>query len=119
MKGDSERIGTFNVGAEKYFQKFVSSASSSMLNSLPYMHILCNHIGEFMTIHYHLFGWGYGVYCCHAGEHLNKVIKTVESTGTNYDSKRFYTIAHFLKNKSCPLHPSHPHIEFEESETEE
>ena len=77
MKGDSERIGTFNVGAEKYFQKFVSSASSSMLNSLPYMHILCNHIGEFMTLHYHLFGWGYGVYCCHAGEHLNKVIKTL------------------------------------------
>jgi len=102
-----------------------------------------------MKIHYDLFGWGYGVYCCHAEEHLNKVIKTVESTGTNFDSKRFYAIAHFLrskqfvftncilsnekrfkctackqeghnrKNKSCPMHPSHPQIEFEESDSED
>ena len=39
-----------------------------------------------------LFGWGYGLYCCNAGEHLNKVIKVCESSETNYDNNRFETI---------------------------
>jgi len=101
-----------------------------------------------MVLHMELFGWIYGVYCCHAGEHLNKLIKTYEITETNLDMARFQTITHLFrakqliftdsitpkkvtvtcsacgvighnkKNKSCILHPSHPVIEFEESDND-
>jgi hypothetical protein len=96
-----------------------------------------------------LFNWGYGYLSTNAGEHLNKRIKQYEISQTNLDSKRFYTIIHLIrtkqfefttcilpsaktvtcsachqvghnkKNKSCPLHPSHPVIEFEDSDNEE
>ena len=95
-----------------------------------------------------LFGWGYGVFSCTAGEHLNKIIKTTEMTGTNFDANRMKEIirlmrmkqfvftdsvlkkkkevvcsacgqtGHNRKNKSCPLHESHPPIVFEDSEPE-
>ena len=83
VTGDVDRIQTFSDRAEKYFKKFLSSAPNCMLKSLPYLHLLRNHIGNIMVEHYKLFGWGYGVYCYNAGEHLNKVIRTVELTGTN------------------------------------
>lgn len=96
-----------------------------------------------------MFGIGYGVFCCHAGEHLNKLIKTSELRDTNLDENRFVKVTHLMrakqliftdiilkkkssvkcgacgvvghnrKNKSCPLHPSHPLIEFGVSDTEE
>lgn len=150
VHGDAERIESFDGRAEKYFQKFISSASSSALSSLPYLHLLRQHTGELMKVHFDLFGWGYGMYCCNAGEHLNKVIKSSESSGTNYDKSRFFSVVRLLrskqfeftgcilpsdksqitcsacnqqghnrKNKSCPMHPSHPVILFEESENED
>ena len=116
---------------------------------MPYLHYLRYHVGNIMVQHFDLFGWGYGVYCCNAGEHLNKLIKTSELNDTNLDTKRFYTIVHLMrlkqffyidtitkkktititcsachqqghnkKNKSCPMHPSHPPIEFDESDDE-
>ena len=66
----------------------MSSASSSSLTRLPYLHYLRNHIGDLMALHMEMFGWGYGVFCCHAGEHLNKQIKTCEVTETNLDKKK-------------------------------
>jgi len=63
--------------------KFISNASSSALDKLPYLHYLRYHVGNLMRFHADYFGFGYGVFCCHAGEHLNKVIKTSEITDTN------------------------------------
>ena len=143
---DEDRIDTFNHRAERYFKRFIICASSSSLNKLPYLHYLRHHTGDLMKFHSTIFGWGYGVFCCHAGEHLNKLIKTSELTDTNLDNKRFYTITHLMrvkqfvftdmiipkkvtvtcsscgekghnkKNKSCRMHPSHPSIEFDESD---
>jgi len=145
---NEDRINSFTKRAENYFQKFLVGASSSSLNRLPYMHYLRNHTGDLMVQHMQIFGWGYGVYCCHAGEHLNKIIKTFEITEANLDMSRFRTIVHLFrskqliftdsitpkqvtvtcsacgevghnkKNKSCRLHTSHPIIEFEESDDE-
>ena len=102
-----------------------------------------------MKLHLNLFGWGYGIFCCNAGEHLNKRIKTFELSATNMDNNRFFTIVrlirmkqlvftksilkskvmvkcsacnqdgHNRKNKSCPMHPSHPPLEFDDSDIEE
>ena len=102
-----------------------------------------------MVLHGKLFGWGYGFFSCNAGEHLNKIIKTSEMHNTNFSQQRFRDITRLLrtkqfyfpeslipstktvtcsacnqtghnrKNKSCPLHPSHPDIEFDESDTED
>ena len=116
---------------------------------MPYLHYLRQHIGKLMALHFRLFGWGYGYFSTNAGEHLNKRIKFYELSETNLDINRFYTVIHLIrtkqfefpecimpskkeitcsacnqsghnrKNKSCPLHPSHPIIDFEESDTEE
>ena len=69
------------------------------LSKLPYLHYLRNHIGDLMVLYMELFGWGYGVFCCHAGEHLNKIIKTFEMTETNLDTRRFHTIVHLMRVK--------------------
>ena len=96
-----------------------------------------------------LFGWGYGYFSTNGGEHLNKRIKHYELSETNLSQYRFKTIIHLIrtkqfyftesimpsektitcsacnqqghnrKNKSCPMHPSHPSIEFEDSDIEE
>ncbi|XP_066930041.1 uncharacterized protein [Clytia hemisphaerica] len=59
--GDVERIKSFTARAERYFKKFTSNASNSMLQRLPYLHLLRMHIGKIMVKHYELFGWCYGV----------------------------------------------------------
>ena len=101
-----------------------------------------------MELHSRLFGVGYGAFCCHAREHLNKLIKTSELSDTNLDNQRFHTVTHLMRikqfiftdmimpkqstivcsacghighnkrNKSCLLHESHPIVEFDESDVE-
>ena len=110
------------------------------------MHYLRNHVGDCMKFGYEMFGWGYGVYNCNAGEHLNKIIKTMELCGTNLDAGHFkkiirnlrikqfiypksiiprevtvtcsrcHQVGHNKKNKCCPLHDIHPDIDFSDSE---
>ena len=115
---------------------------------MPYLHYLRSHTGDLMVLYAHLFNWGYGYFSCNAGEHLNKRIKSSEMNDTNIGRDRFKTVirlfrlkqlefpksikvtksevkcsacnqpGHNKKNKSCPLHPSHPPIEFDESDEE-
>lgn len=86
------------------------------------------------------------MFSCNAGEHLNKRIKFSEINETNMDKNRFFTVTHMTrlkqfnftdcimpvtkiitctacqqtghnkKNKSCPMHPSHPPIQFNDSD---
>ncbi|XP_066932109.1 uncharacterized protein [Clytia hemisphaerica] len=145
---DKERISSFGKRAEEFFRLFVHNAPTDSVNGMPYLHYLRHHLADEMELFSRLFGWGYGIFSTNAGEHLNKVIKQYEMHHTNLDSKRFYTIiqmirskqfeytesiypkektiicsacnqsGHNRKNKSCPLHSSHPRIEFEDSEEE-
>ena len=145
---DQVRVSTFKTRAEAYFQKFIFNAGTSNVSNMPYLHYLRNHIGDLMELYAKLFGWGYGLFTTHAGEHLNKRIKSYELGETNLNPERFYTVIHLMrtkqfefttsimpskkeitcsacnqkghnrKNKSCPLHSSHPTLEFEESDDE-
>ena len=131
-----------------YIQNFLVNAGTSNVSNMPYLHYLRNHIGDLMQLYGNLFGWGYGMFNTNAGEHLNKRIKICEFEDTNLDSKCFYMIIHLMrskqfeftnsimpskkeikcsacnqfdhncKNKSCPLDPSHPQLEFEDSDYE-
>ncbi|XP_047139031.1 uncharacterized protein LOC124814958 [Hydra vulgaris] len=142
-----ELTGTFNERCEEYFQKFITYAGSDCTDGMPYLHYLRCHVGKLMVF-YARFGWGYGMFNCNASEHLNKRIKFSELNETNLDTTRFETIirlmrlqqfiltdsvmtktkevvcsackipGHNKKNKSCPLHPSHPQIQFDESDEE-
>nr|XP_047134651.1 uncharacterized protein LOC124812286 [Hydra vulgaris] len=142
-----EFSGTFNKRCEEYFQKFITYAGSDCTEGMPYLHYLRSHVGKLMAF-YARFGWGYGMFNCNASKHLNKRIKFSKINETNLDRTRFETIirlmrlqqfiltdsvmpkikeiicsvckipGHNKKNKSCPLHPSHPPIQFEESDEE-
>ena len=143
---DEGRINSFDSRAENFFQKFLHNAGTVVVNGMPYLHYLRNHIGKLMKLYKNLFGFGYGYFSTSAGEHLNKRIKHFELVDTNLDTQRFYTIIHLMrtkqfeftecifpsrkeiicsacsqtghnkKNKSCPMHPTHPVIQFEDSD---
>ena len=46
-----------------------------------------------------LMDWGYGYFSCTAGEHLNKIIKTMEVEHTNLSANRFETIVQNISAK--------------------
>ena len=146
---NEERVHTFADRAENYFKKFKINALGACTAKMPYLHILRHHLGHFMTLYGNLFGWGYGYFSTNAGEHLNKRIKHYESTATNLQVDRFYHVirmvrmkqfvftkyiftksyevkcsacgefGHNRKNKMCPLHESHPRIDFEDTDVED
>ena len=66
----------------------------SSVKNKPYLHILRDHIPSILNFWFDTFNWGYGYFSCAAGEHLNKQIKTMETSETNQDSNRFKTIMH-------------------------
>jgi len=145
---DKDRISTFRSRVEAFFQLFVVHAPHILLSKMPYLHYLRNHVPDLMELYMQLFNWGYGYMSTNAGEHLNKRIKQIEISQTNMDTNRFYTVIHIMrskqfeftnsvfpckttvkcsacgqeghnkKNKSCPMHPSHPPITFDNSDGE-
>ena len=146
---DAIRAFTFSKRAENFFQKLKMWAGGNSVYGLPYLHILREHIGELIVTWGSLANWGYGMFSCNAGQHLNKVIKIMEIGHTNFSPDRFETIVrnfrikqfyyakaiiplenkkvcsschqvgHNKKNKACPMHPSQPMLVFEESGTED
>lgn len=96
---DVDRIVTFDSRAEKYYPKFINNASNTAVAKLPYLYYVRNHVGDLMVLHSNMFKLGYGAFCCHAGEHLNKLIKTSELNDTNLDINRFHTITHLMRVK--------------------
>ena len=59
-------------------------------------HILREHIPELMKF-WGKLGFGYGYFNCNGGEHLNKLIKTLELNSTNLDEDCFSTIMRILR----------------------
>ena len=64
-----------------------------------YVHYLQNHVGDLMMINSILYNWGYGVFCCHACDHLNKLTKTSKITDTNLDKIRFIKVTQVMRVK--------------------
>lgn len=146
---DQERCDSFKSRAEEFFKTFKRYSLGKCTGRKPYLHILREHIHEFMQF-WGKLGFGYGYFSCNAGEHLNKQIKTLELNSTNLDSDRFETIIRILRlkqfnypesvyksreasvtcsrcktfghnrrNKNCPMDPSRPLMEFDESDEED
>ena len=66
-----DRSTSFSNRSEKFF----TYAGTTTICGLPYLHYLRNHIGDLTMFYTDYFGWGYGMFSCNAGEHLNKRIK--------------------------------------------
>uniref|UniRef100_A0A7M5V370 Uncharacterized protein n=1 Tax=Clytia hemisphaerica TaxID=252671 RepID=A0A7M5V370_9CNID len=84
-----DRINSFEKRAESFFEKLIAHTGSQKLDGLPYLHVLRNHLSKTMKVLYDLFGWGYGMFSTHAGEHLNKTIKQWEASSSNFDKRGF------------------------------
>ena len=142
------RVNSFQARSENFFQKMKQYGPAQCTAKLPYLHILRDHIHVQLQFWFEMLGWGYGYFSCVASEHLNKVVKTMEWISTNQDDKRFVTITRMLrtqhfyypenvftvsrnvtcsacnqqghtkKNKACPMHPSQPTVQFDESDNE-
>ena len=87
-----ERADTFDQQAEAYFQYFSKCYIKQKVGKKPYMRILRNHVGHLMKFALEHFNWGYDVFSCTAGEHINNIIKTMEITGTCLDQERFQKV---------------------------
>lgn len=99
VKYSIEEANSFQDRAETYFKQFKNYSMGTCTARKPYPHILREHISEFMIFYGESLGWGYDYFTCHAGEHLNKLIKTLEIQGTNLDNNRFISIMKTLRVK--------------------
>eukprot|EP00111_Clytia_hemisphaerica_P011030 TCONS_00032325-protein len=146
---NQDRVRTFQERAEIFFVAFKRCSLGKCTERKPYLHILRDHVSRIMKFYGETLGWSYGYFNCNAGEHLNKLIKTLEMDSTNLSKDRFLTVTRVLRvkqlyypesiftenkkkcsvckipghnknNKNCPNHPEQPQIEsFPESENEE
>ena len=145
----ADRAASFSKRASYFLSKLKAWAGGDSTKGLPYLHILVDHIGDYMDVWGKYLGWGYGYFSGSAGEHLNKRLKFSEMEETNRDEKRFYTMirnhrmkqlkypdtykkdkvksvcsachikGHNKKNRMCPLHPSQPGQVFDESDVDD
>ena len=89
---NSERVSTFQARVQAFFKSFKKVSRDMHVNRKPYLHILRDHIGDYMHLWGELMDWGYGTFNCNAGEHLNKQIKSLEFDSSNLQDDRFIQI---------------------------
>ena len=90
-----ERIDSFKEHVETFFKTFKRYSLGKSTSRKPYLHILREHVPKFMKF-WSKIGFGYGCFNCNAGEHLNKRIKTLEMSGTNFSTNRFGNVARII-----------------------
>ena len=143
-----ERVSTFQARVQAFFKSFKKVSRDLHVSRKPYLHILRDHIGDYMHLWGELMDWGYGYFNCNAGEHLNKQIKSLEFDSSNLQDDRFIQVVrsfrlrqliypekitlssheitcsachlkgHNKKNKLCRLHPDHLKLDYSDSEDE-
>ena len=90
-----ERIESFEDRVEEFFKTFKLYSLGKSTGRKPYLHILREHVPKVMKF-WSKIGFGYGYFNCNAGEHLNKRIKNLEISSTNFDCHRFASIARII-----------------------
>ena len=100
------RCDSFKERAEMFFKTFKRYSLGKATGRKPYLHILREHIPELMKF-WGKLGFGYGYFNCNGGEHLNKLIKTLELNSTNLDEDRFATIVRILRLKQLHFPSTH------------
>ena len=96
---NKEWAASFSTRAERFFQKLKTWSGRDSVYGKPYLHVLRDHIGNYMVQWANLVNWGYGLFSCSAGEHLNKTIKVQEMEHTNFDQRWFEVIMRNLQLK--------------------
>ena len=147
-KPSTEDVQSFPDNVELFFQKMRVVCGEKAVKNKPYLHILRDHVPGLLRFWYDMLNWGYGYFTCMGSEHLNKQIKQIEMHETNRSCDRFeetmricrirqfyysksifnsFTtkkcsrcnqIGHNRKNKSCPMHPDQPNLDFPDTDEE-
>ena len=69
---NKDRVESFQDRVEKFFAYLKKYSLGRCMGKKPYLHILRDHINEWMKIFGETLGWGYGYFTCNAGEHLTQ-----------------------------------------------
>ena len=96
---NSVRLKSFQTRVNMYIALFSKHSRGSCVKGKPYMHILQDHVSEWMLFWGKIMSWGYGYFSCNGGEHLNKRTKCMEFSETNLNDERFCTITRNLRVK--------------------
>ena len=78
----------------KLFQRY---ALQDCTHKVTYIHLLLDHIPEWMVIWCKLLDLGYGAFSGASGEHLNKLIKSLELGHTDLSGNRFQQIVQLMR----------------------
>ena len=89
-----QRVASFQDRVESFFQHLKKNFPSECTNKLYYLHLLRDHVGEFMRFWFDTMSWGYGMFSTSAVEHLNKRLKVFEANHTTQSPIRFREIIH-------------------------
>ena len=68
---NSVRLESFQTRVNMYIALFSKHSRGSCVKGKPYMHILQDHVSEWMLFWGKIMSWGYGYFSCNGGEHLN------------------------------------------------
>ena len=66
------RADSFQTRVDVFHYKLKTWASRQCSDGLSYLHLLVQHIGDYIAVWGKHLGWGYGFFSAAAGEHLNK-----------------------------------------------
>lgn len=72
---NKERAASFSTRAEIFFQKLKTWSGGDSVYGKPYLHVLRDHIGDYMVQWANLANWGYGVFYVQLVSTLIKPLK--------------------------------------------
>lgn len=67
-KYDPILVDSFNKRAEEFFPKFKKYSMGMCTSRKPYLHLLRDHIGDFMKFWGVSLNWGYGYFNCNGSK---------------------------------------------------
>jgi len=86
--GDLQRAQSFRGRVLHFLNHVQNVGLRDCIHRVTYVHLLADHIPQWMVLWCELLDFGYGYFTGSSGEHLNKVVKVLEMTHSNLSSKR-------------------------------
>ena len=95
--GNLTRALTFKRRVLDFLKLFQRYALQDCTHKVTYIHLLLDHIPEWMVIWCKLLDLGYGAFSGASGEHLNKLIKSLELGHTDLSGNLFQQIVRLMR----------------------
>ena len=89
------RVNSLSTRAQQFINTLNEKAPWDCVLNVPHIHILADHILEWMDFWFTALGWGHGMFSSASGEHLNKLLKFQEMHHTNLSGQRFHQMLHY------------------------